>query len=83
MDSAVKHGIIDKRGAWYNMGEEKIGQGKENVVKFLEDNPEVAAQVEAKVRAIVFPGQVIKEKEAPKADKKKAAAEEAPAEGLF
>ncbi|MCR5284749.1 MAG: recombinase RecA [Treponema sp.] len=64
LDSAVKHGIIDKRGAWYTMGEEKIGQGKENAVSFIESHPEIAAEVEKKVRELVFPGQVIKEKEA-------------------
>ena len=95
LDSAVKHGIIDKRGAWYNMGEEKIGQGKENAVNFIESNPEIAADIEKKVRATVFPGQVSEEKEAPKKAAKataaKAAAGEAPAatesaasqEGLF
>ena len=95
LDSAVKHGIIDKRGAWYTMGEEKIGQGKENAVNFIESNPEIAADIEKKVRATVFPGQVIEEKEAPKKAAKataaKVAAGEAPAatesaasqEGLF
>ncbi len=95
LDSAVKHGIIDKRGAWYTMGEEKIGQGKENAVNFIESNPEIAADIEKKVRATVFPGQVIEEKETPKKAAKataaKAAAGEAPAatesaasqEGLF
>ncbi len=62
LDSAVKHGIIDKRGAWYTMGDEKIGQGKENAVKFIEQNPELASEIEKKVRAEVFPGQVIKSK---------------------
>ena len=77
------------------MGEEKIGQGKENAVNFIESNPEIAADIEKKVRATVFPGQVIEEKEAPKKAAKataaKAAAGEAPAatesaasqEGLF
>ncbi len=63
LDSAVKHGIIDKRGAWYTMGDEKIGQGKENAVKFIEQNPELASEIEKKVRAEVFPGQVIKSKD--------------------
>ena len=63
LDSAVKHGIIDKRGAWYTMGEEKIGQGKENAVSFIEQNPEIAANIEAKVREIVFPGQIIEKKD--------------------
>ena len=70
LDSAVKHGIIDKRGAWYTMGEDKIGQGKENAVNFIETNPEIAANIEAKVRELVFPGQVIEKKETKKAGKK-------------
>ena len=61
------------------MGEEKIGQGKENAVAFIEGNPEVAAGIEAKVRELVFPGQVIEKKE-PKKTKKAADAAEAPAE---
>lgn len=99
LDSAVKHGIIDKRGAWYTMGEEKIGQGKENAVNYIESNKELAANIEAKIRAEVFPGQVLKDKEgnpvadekatkekktSKKAEKAEAAAEENPAqEGLF
>ena len=80
LDSAVKHGIIDKRGAWYTMGEEKIGQGKENAVNFIESNPEIAADIEKKVRATVFPGQVIEEKEAPKKAAKATAAKDAAGE---
>ena len=76
LDSAVKHGIVDKRGAWYTMGENKIGQGKENAVAFIEGNPEIAAEIEAKVRELVFPGQKIEKKET---KKKAAKAEEAPA----
>jgi len=60
LDAAVKHGVIDKRGAWYTMGEEKIGQGKENAVSYLEQNTELALEVEKKVRELVFPGQVAK-----------------------
>ena len=89
LDSAVKHGIVDKRGAWYTMGEEKIGQGKENAVNFIETNPEIAATIEAKVREIAFPGQVIEKKETKKAAAKKsekaAAADttDAPADGAL
>ncbi|MCR5435880.1 MAG: recombinase RecA [Treponema sp.] len=72
IDSAVKHGIIEKRGAWYTMGETKIGQGKENAVAFIESNPELAKQIETKLRTEVFPGQVIKPKERPE-NKDKAA----------
>ena len=62
LDSAVKHGIIDKRGAWYTMGEEKIGQGKENAVSFIMQNEELAKNIETKLRAEIFPGQVLKDK---------------------
>ncbi len=78
LDSAVKHGIVDKRGAWYTMGENKIGQGKENAVAFIEGNPEIAAEIEAKVRELVFPGQKIEKKE-PAKKAKKADEPEAPA----
>lgn len=63
LDSAVKHGMIDKRGAWYTRGEEKVGQGKENAINFLEQNPEYSKQIEAQIRAELFPGQVLKTKE--------------------
>ena len=90
LDSAVKHGIIDKRGAWYTMGETKVGQGKENAVQFIEQNPEIAAEVEKKIREIVFPGQAIKGKDEDSGKKaKKATAasadnkDESLADGLF
>ena len=63
LDSAVKHGMIDKRGAWYTRGEEKVGQGKENAISFLEQNPDYAKQIEAQIRNEVFPGQILKTKE--------------------
>ena len=92
LDSAVKHGIIDKRGAWYTMGETKVGQGKENAVQFIEQNPEIAAEVEKKIREIVFPGQAIKNKDEDSGKKSKKAAaaatsadnkDESLADGLF
>jgi recombination protein RecA len=62
LDSAVKHGFVEKRGAWYSRGEEKIGQGRENAIAFMEQNPEFAAEVEAKIREKLFPGQVLRSK---------------------
>ena len=50
LDSAVKHGFIDKKGAWYTSGDEKVGQGKENAVAFLEQNPDFANRIEAQIR---------------------------------
>lgn len=73
LDSAVKHGIVDKRGAWYNMGEEKIGQGKENAVNYITQNIELAKEIEKRIRTEVFPGQEIKSK---KDDEKKSSEKE-------
>jgi recombination protein RecA len=50
IDLAAEHGIVKKSGAWYSYGDQRIGQGRENAKGFLEENPEVAAEVEAKVR---------------------------------
>ncbi|MCR5723943.1 MAG: recombinase RecA [Treponema sp.] len=63
LDSAVKHGLIDKKGAWYNRGEEKIGQGKENALAFLEQNKDYARALEVQLREELFPGQILKTKE--------------------
>ena len=55
IELGVQEGIIEKSGAWYSYGKDRIGQGKENVRQFLKDNPDVAATIEAQVRAAVFP----------------------------
>jgi len=56
LDAAVKHEIIDKKGAWYSYGEEKIGQGREGARDFLSQNPSLALEIEQKIRKIIFPG---------------------------
>jgi len=56
LDSAVKHGIIEKKGAWYSHGEEKVGQGKENARVYLEERPDFTAGIEADLRKRIFPG---------------------------
>ncbi len=63
LDSAVKHGLIDKKGAWYTQGETKVGQGHENAVSFLETNPDFTNKLEVELRQQLFPGQVLKDKE--------------------
>lgn len=50
LDLAVEMDIIDKSGSWFAYNEEKIGQGRENVKVFLQDNPDIMAEVEAKIR---------------------------------
>lgn len=94
LDSAVKHGIIDKKGAWFTQGDIKIGQGHENAVTFVENDPEYAKKLEKQLRDMLFPGQVLKDKEGnpvnveqkEKETKKKEAKPAAPVteqEGLF
>jgi len=51
----VKHELINKAGAWYSYNGDRIGQGKENVRNFLKENPDIAAEIEAGIRAIAFP----------------------------
>src|SRR5574344_1118158 len=63
LDSAVKHGLIDKKGSWYTRGEEKVGQGKENAVAFIESNPDYSMELEHTLREKIFPGQVLRTKE--------------------
>jgi recombination protein RecA len=47
--------IIEKSGSWYSYNGEKIGQGKDNVRQFLKSNPNIAAELEAKIRAEKLP----------------------------
>lgn len=70
LDSAVSLGYVDKAGAWYSYNGDKIGQGKNNVLKFLAENPDIAEQLEARVRAELL-GDGEQPVEAPKATSKK------------
>ncbi|HQG39548.1 MAG TPA: hypothetical protein PLV76_01520, partial [Spirochaetales bacterium] len=56
IDAAVRCGIIDKKGAWYTYGEEKLGQGRDNVKELLEKNQDLFNEIDNKVRTILFPG---------------------------
>ncbi len=51
IDLGVKAEIVDKSGSWYSYGDVRIGQGRENARKFLIDNPDMAAEIEEKIRA--------------------------------
>ncbi|WP_435102130.1 recombinase RecA [Arhodomonas sp. AD133] len=51
IDLGVKQGLIEKAGAWYSYNGDRIGQGKDNVRNFLKDNPELADDIESKLRA--------------------------------
>ena len=80
LDAAVKYGFIDKRGAWFTTETEKIGQGRENAIAFLETNTEYTKDLEKRLREKMFPGQKIEVKEnAPKGKEAKKVAEKAAA----
>ncbi len=50
LDLGVKMGIIDKSGAWYSYQGERLGQGRENVRRLFQEKPELAAEIETKIR---------------------------------
>lgn len=51
VDLALKQDLIQKSGSWFSMGETRIGQGKDAVKQFFQDNPEIADEIEGKIRA--------------------------------
>jgi recombination protein RecA len=55
LDAALKYDLVQKSGSWYSYGEERIGQGRENAKQFLEDNPDIARDLDVKLRKIMFP----------------------------
>lgn len=50
LDVGVSSEIINKSGSWYNYGEHRLGQGRENSKKFLNENPEISLEIETKIR---------------------------------
>ena len=51
VDVGVKLGIVQKSGAWFNYGDIRLGQGRDNAKQFLADNPEIANDIEGQIRA--------------------------------
>ena len=56
IELGVQHNIVDKSGAWYTYGKERIGQGKDNTRDYLKEHPEMAEEIEAKIRAAIGVG---------------------------
>jgi recombination protein RecA len=50
IDLGVKHGLVDKAGAWYSVGSERIGQGKDNARDYLKEHPEMSLDLEEKIK---------------------------------
>lgn len=55
IELGVQQGIVEKSGAWYSYKEDRIGQGRKNACDFLEANPEMRAEIEARLRAELLP----------------------------
>ena len=55
IDLGVKHGVIEKSGAWYSYGGERIGQGRDNVREFLKEHQDIAIAVETALRDLLLP----------------------------
>ena len=56
IDLGVKHGIVEKSGAWYSYDGERIGQGRDNVRDFLKENRDVANSIDTALRDLLLPG---------------------------
>lgn len=64
LDCAVEHKIVDKAGAWYSYEGNRIGQGRENVKKYLAENPEILNRIEAQIREKISPSEGGEEEQA-------------------
>ena len=53
VELGVIHKLVEKSGSWYAYGGDKIGQGKDNAREYLKANPQIAEEIEAKIRAAV------------------------------
>ena len=53
IDLGVKYNILDKSGAWYSYGKDRIGQGKDNSRIFMKDNPDIAMEIENKIKDFI------------------------------
>ena len=59
MDLGDQCGILEKSGAWYSYDGTRLGQGRENVRQFLRDHPELAGEIEGRVKEVVWPSKDI------------------------
>jgi recombination protein RecA len=64
VDLGVTHKIVEKSGAWYAYGTERIGQGRENAKRFLKENPAMTDEIESKLRAALGMAAALQEEEA-------------------
>ena len=55
LELGVKHGIVEKSGAWYAYGNDRIGQGRKNASEFLDKNPAMRGEIESRIRTQLLP----------------------------
>ncbi len=55
LDGALKYELVEKSGSWYSYNGDRIGQGRENVKQFLEENPSIMEELTVQLREIMFP----------------------------
>jgi len=60
IELGVVHNLVEKSGAWYSYNGERMGQGKENVRQFLKENPDIADEIDRKLRAEMMPSRPVK-----------------------
>ena len=58
LDMGVAHDLINKSGAWFSYKDIRIGQGRDNARKYLQDNPDIAQEIEAAIRAEMMPSEL-------------------------
>ncbi len=63
IDLGVQNGLVDKAGAWYSYNGDRIGQGKENVRKYMIEHPEMANEIDTKLRDMLLSKAVVTEEE--------------------
>jgi recombination protein RecA len=77
LDLAVEYDIIQKRGSWYRYDGDPIGQGQDNAIQYLAEDPKLADQIEEIVRKKLMPEEEQEESTSKKEEKKETAKEEA------
>jgi recombination protein RecA len=69
VDCGLQYGVLERSGTWYSYGDERVGQGRDNVKKLLKENSELAARLEADILAKINPVAAAAEPEKPGAEK--------------
>jgi recombination protein RecA len=58
LDLALEHGILSKNGSWYTYGDARLGQGRENAIRYIAEQPGLEEDIDGKVRLLVLPASI-------------------------